>query len=879
MKKPRQLLHCILTIVTFAAAGMSVRGEIVLANFSAGNPLKIMAVGDSITDDCVVNGAWRKPLQPLLETNKFPFTFVGRQSSSPAAGFTKLQHEGYCGAVVAAPGIFGAHQYPALQNYLQKVVPDALAIASNRPDVMLILIGANDIGNGRNPFVVATNHMATLLNIIFSNAPNVNVVLTKATRQENYAGPVNGANIPIYNAALQAVVNQRRALGQKVYLADLYSVVSYPANFSDGLHPNAAGLAQAANEWLARLQTITVRTDLVTTVLINGGATWNYNDSGQDLGTNWTQSSYNDSGWSKGVARLGYGDTTTATTVSYGPQATNKYVTTYFRRAFVVPQNVVITNLNLRVARADGVVVWLNGQDIYRTNLPAGPITYTNRASSAMTYYTRQIFYPTNVPVNLAAGTNWIAVEVHLSSVTATAMGFDMELIGTGYPLPPTITTQPVSQTVSEGGSVTFAVNATGTPPLRYQWKFGGSDITDATNASLTLSNVRFGDAGGYSVKVSDANGSTNSAVALLTVNRLPVANSQTTTLDEDTFAAITLTASDADGDSLAYTVVDGPTNGVLSGTAPDLVYHPQANYFGPDGFTFKVSDGLADSGIATVTINVSPVNDPPLGYPQTVSLDEDTALAITLVGFDVEGSALFYTVNAPAHGKLSGVAPNLVYTPNTNYFGPDSFTFKVNDGQLDSAESAITINVLPVNDAPEVMIEVSPLTGLPGVTNLLVIACNNTDATVTLDGSQSWDVENDPLQYSWLDGTNLLATSVNTSTDFAVGTHDVTLLVNDGHDTAVGMKTVEVITPAQSIGLIIDQIDSSALSRNRKQPLIASLQSAAAAFDREGSVAAVNQLQAFQNKLRAQVAPLSPSLAQSWNDAAQAIIDASCNP
>ena len=77
-------------------------------------------------------------------------------------------------------------------------------------------------------------------------------------------------------------------------------------------------------------------------------------------------------------------------------------------------------------------------------------------------------------------------------------MGFDLELIGNGYPLPPTITTQPVSQTVSEGGSVTFAVNATGTPPLRYQWKFGGSDITDATNASLTLSNVRFGDAGGY---------------------------------------------------------------------------------------------------------------------------------------------------------------------------------------------------------------------------------------------------------------------------------------------------------------------------------------------------------------------------------------------
>ena len=116
MKKPRQLLHCILTIVTFAAAGMSVRGEIVLANFSAGNPLKIMPVGDSITDDCVANGGWRSRLQPLLETNGFPFTFVTPDViTEPPRDFTKRKHEGYCGAVVGRRGFFGAHQYPALQ--------------------------------------------------------------------------------------------------------------------------------------------------------------------------------------------------------------------------------------------------------------------------------------------------------------------------------------------------------------------------------------------------------------------------------------------------------------------------------------------------------------------------------------------------------------------------------------------------------------------------------------------------------------------------------------------------------------------------------------------------------------------------------------------
>jgi lysophospholipase L1-like esterase len=434
MKTWKLRLCCVFILLNFAAA-VSLRADIVLSQYNAGSPLKVMAVGDSITDDCSVNGAWRKPLQPLLETNGFVFKFVGRLSSTPITGFTKTNHEGHCGAVVAAPGVFAdGRLYAASFNYLQKVVPDALT--NSIPDVMLVWIGANDIGNGRNPFLLATNHMATLLDQIFSKAPNVNVILTKASRQESYSGAI-ATNIPIYNAALQAVVNQRRALGQKVYLADLYSPLVYPAMFIDGLHPNATGDQAAAKEWMARLQTITIRTDLVSTVLINGGATWKFNDQGQDLGTSWAQTNYDDSGWSSGAARLGYGDSVTATTVSYGPQATNKYLTTYFRRAFVVPRNAVVTNLNLRVAQCDGAVVYLNGQEIYRTNLPSGPITYTNRALSALTYYPRYIFYPTNVPVNLMAGTNWIAAEVHLYSTNAAAMGFDMELIGNGYPVAP----------------------------------------------------------------------------------------------------------------------------------------------------------------------------------------------------------------------------------------------------------------------------------------------------------------------------------------------------------------------------------------------------------------------------------------------------------
>jgi len=226
-------------------------------------------------------------------------------------------------------------------------------------------------------------------------------------------------------------------------------------------------------------------------VLINGGADWKYNDSGSDLGANWTQPNYDDSGWNHGLARLGYGDPATATTISFGPDATNKFVTTYFRRSFVVPWNAQITNLNFRLARADGAVVWLNGQEIFRVNLPGGPISYTNFASTAMTGFTRHIFYPTNIPVaNLPVGTNLVAVELHQSSATNVTAGFDMELIGTGGLLPlPSLSIIPTNNYFvlnwpdSNGGSfslysTTNLVDATGWTPVSALTQTNSGQIT-----------------------------------------------------------------------------------------------------------------------------------------------------------------------------------------------------------------------------------------------------------------------------------------------------------------------------------------------------------------------------------------------------------------
>ena len=96
--------------------------------------------------------------------------------------------------------------------------------------------------------------------------------------------------------------------------------------------------------------------------------------------------------------------------------------------------------------------------------------------------------------------------------------------------------------------------------------------------------------------------------VASSGINLVPIANAQSITLNEDTSKALTLTASDADGDSLTYTVVANPTHGTLSGTAPNMTYTPTANYFGSDSFTFKVNDGTVDSETVTVGITVTDV-------------------------------------------------------------------------------------------------------------------------------------------------------------------------------------------------------------------------------------------------------------------------------
>ena len=185
-------------------------------------------------------------------------------------------------------------------------------------------------------------------------------------------------------------------------------------------------------------------------------------------------------------------------------------------------------------------------------------------------------------------------------------------------------------------------------------------------------------------------------------VNDGPLASDLSLSVDEDVSLSLVLVGEDVDGDALNYFVVTQPEHGVLSGTPPDLIYTPDANYNGSDGFTYQVSDGVITSAQATVSITVNPVADALVVQAQAVSLNEDSSQAITLVGSSPDAGELTYQIaQAPSYGILSGEAPNVIYTPDLNFNGEDSFVFKVSLNGATSQGATVALSVLPQNDAP----------------------------------------------------------------------------------------------------------------------------------------------------------------------------------
>jgi hypothetical protein len=199
------------------------------------------------------------------------------------------------------------------------------------------------------------------------------------------------------------------------------------SNAVEGLHTLAAiATDNGGQNATSAPVSISVQSGLVT-----AGSIWKYLDNGSNQATAWRGISFNDGAWASGAAQLGYGDGDEATVVGYGPDMNNKYITTYFRRRFAVTNVSAFTNLLLRVLRDDGAVVYVNGTEVFRSNMPGGTISYTTLASSSVPAADETtMFYSTNVSATrLFNGTNVLAVEVHQASTNSSDLSFDLELI------------------------------------------------------------------------------------------------------------------------------------------------------------------------------------------------------------------------------------------------------------------------------------------------------------------------------------------------------------------------------------------------------------------------------------------------------------------
>jgi hypothetical protein len=356
-----------------------------------------------------------------------------------------------------------------------------------------------------------------------------------------------------------------------------------------------------------------------------------------------------------------------------------------------------------------------------------------------------------------------------------------------------------------DGDSYSFALI---TQPSNGTASLDGSTVTYTPNQDFNGEDT-------FTFEATDDTGRTiNVATATITVNPVndaPTANDVTTSTDENLFSRkntkiditydadndilfnnnikgtssfdssnsvnITLDGTDVDGDALTYSI-SSASNGTLSLNNDIVTYVPNQDWNGEDTFTYVANDGSLDSNTATVTITVNSVNDAPTVNDITLTGDEDTSEIVDLSTqtSDIDGDALTYSIITDVtNGTTSIDGSKVTYTPDTNWSGTDSYTYKANDGSLDSNTATVTITVNPVNDAPT-------------TTDIAITMNENRSARMIGIELQGSDVDGDDLTYSVVsDASNGSTDPISSGylhyfpNDDWNGTETITYKANDG--------------------------------------------------------------------------------------------------
>ncbi len=233
-----------------------------------------------------------------------------------------------------------------------------------------------------------------------------------------------------------------------------------------------------------------------------------------------------------------------------------------------------------------------------------------------------------------------------------------------------------------------------------------------------------------FTYTASDGNGGTDTATVTVTIssiNDAPVANDDPASVAEDGSVTVAVLANDTDADNDTLTVTARTQGAHGTVTLNPVTYTPAANYNGPDTFTYTISDGNGGTDTATVNVTVGSANDVPNANDDTATTAEDNPVTVSVLGNDTDldnDTLSVISVTQPANGTVT-MNP-VKYTPNANFFGSNSFTYTVSDGNGGTDTATVNVTVTAVNDAPVAVNDSATTLAETAVT--VLVRTNDTD-------------------------------------------------------------------------------------------------------------------------------------------------------
>ena len=313
----------------------------------------------------------------------------------------------------------------------------------------------------------------------------------------------------------------------------------------------------------------------------------------------------------------------------------------------------------------------------------------------------------------------------------------------------------------------------------------------------------------------------------------LPV-NDTATVAEDSTNNTINVAANDgADAIPSTATLNTQATNGTASSNGDGTFnYTPNANYFGPDSFTYSICDVIPECATATVTITVNNVNDPPVANDDTATVEEDSSnnsLNVTANDTDIDGNTLTVTTATAGNGSVTPSGGSVIYTPDANFNGQDTISYTVSDGNGGTDNASVNVTVNNVNDPP-VAVDDTATVAEDSSNNSINVTGNDTDidgdalsvsAASTATGSVTFGGSNvvytPPPNFTGLATVNYTVSDGNGGTDGGV----LTVTVSNQNDPPVANPdtlTVNEDTTNNPVNVVANDTDPDGDSLNVTQ-------------------------------------------------------------